>query len=212
MAEVSPRATPATGPRAIVARPVHDAGGLHRQRMETGVHWIVWSMDGRGQEGCACSRYRGIAFGIGLCGALTVLGAASAAAGTSPFVGRWHWNRAESRLPPDEPPPSDMMAEFSRVDAAHVRWKITVTDAQGQQSVERFDTPANGEPYPVNSDTTASFRVGQNTLHATFAGPAGQSDALACTVSADQRKMTCSGTVTGSDGKTASYVDVYDRH
>ena len=154
---------------------------------------------------------RRIAIGIGLCGVLAGLAAAPAVAGTSPFVGRWHWNRAESRLPPGEPPPNDMMAEFSRVDTAHVRWKVTITDAQGQQAVERFDSPANGEPYPVNSDTTASFRLGTNTLHATFTGPAGQSDTLTCTVSADLRKMTCNGSVTGPDGKAANYVDIYDR-
>ncbi len=154
---------------------------------------------------------RAIAAGIGLCGILTMLAAAPAAADTSPFVGRWQWNRAASTLPPGEPVPAELMAEFSRVDTAHVRWKIVITDAQGQQRVERFDTPANGEPYPVNSTTTAAFRLGPNSLEGTFTGPGGETDTLNCTVSADQRRMTCNGALTGSDGKTVRYVDVYDR-
>ena len=154
----------------------------------------------------------GITIGLVACGLFAALAAGpAAAADTSPFVGRWHWNRTASRLPPGEPEPTDMMAEFSRVDTAHVRWKVIVTDAQGNQSVERFDTPANGEFYPVNSDTVAAFRLGVRALHGEFRGPGGQLDTLTCTVAADNKRMTCDGTVTGTDGKPQSYVDVYDR-
>ena len=52
------------------------------------------------------NRLRGTAVIVGLCVALT---ASSAWAESSPFVGRWHWNRAQSTLPPGEPPPNGLL-------------------------------------------------------------------------------------------------------
>lgn len=153
----------------------------------------------------------GITVWVGLCGLAVLAAGTSARAETNPFVGRWHWDRAQSKLPAGEALPADMVADFSRVDAKHVRWRITVTDAQGQQSVESFDTPANGEFYPVNADTMVALRLGRSTLQATFKGPQGQTDALTCTVSADRQTMTCNGRMTRADGQTQSYVDVYER-
>jgi hypothetical protein len=154
----------------------------------------------------------GVAARVGLGGLLLVLAAgASARAETSPFVGRWHWNRAESTLPPGETLPAEMIVDFSRVDALHVRWRITITNQQGAQSVESFDTPANGEFYPVNADTMLAIRLERSTLRATFRGPQGQTDQLTCSVSADRQKMTCEGKMTRADGQTQSYADVYDR-
>ena len=140
-----------------------------------------------------------------------VLAAGSAWADSSGFVGRWHLNRAQSILPPGEPVPSDVIAEILRADSTHVRWSLTVIAAQGQNSVETFDAVANGEFYPINSDTTAAFRLNGNLLQSTFKGPSGQTDTLTCTLSADQRKMTCRGALSDGDGRTTNYVDVYDR-
>lgn len=148
---------------------------------------------------------------IGLCGLCMSFTSGSARADGSAFVGRWHWNRTQSTLPAGEPLPTDLMADFSRIDNAHVRWSITVTNAQGQPTMKSFDVPANGEFYPISSDTTASFRLIGPTLQAAFKGPADQSDALSCTLSGHQKKLTCNGVVTGEDGKTEPYVDVYDR-
>ena len=145
---------------------------------------------------------------MGLC---MVLVASTAWADSSAFVGRWHLNPTQSTLPPGEPVPNDLIAEISRVDSAHVKWSLTVVASQGQTSVETFDTVANGEFYPVNSDTTAAFRLTGNTLQATFKGPTGQTDALTCTVATDQKKMTCNGVLDSGDGRTTNYVDVYDR-
>ena len=156
-------------------------------------------------------RRHGMKIGFGLCGVLLLAAAGSAWADNNPFVGKWHWNRAQSTLAPGEPVPSDMTAEFSRVDSAHVKWSITVTNAQGRASVESFDTPANGDFYPINGDTVAAFTVKGDTLQGTFKGPAGETDSLTCVLSTDRRKMTCKGAMTGSDGKTENYVDVYDR-
>lgn len=130
----------------------------------------------------------------------------------SPFVGQWNWNRAQSVLPPGETPPSNMILDISQANPLHVRWSITVTSPQGSQAVESFDTPANGEFYPISSGTTASFRLpGNDAIVATFQGPSGQTDALHCTLAPDHNRMTCNGTVSGQDGNSARYVDVYDR-
>jgi hypothetical protein len=145
---------------------------------------------------------------MGLC---LVLGVGSALADSNSFVGRWHWNRTQSSPPPGEPVPNDVIAEISRADSMHVRWSLTVIAAQGQNSVETFDAVANGEFYPINSDTTAAFRLNGNLLQSTFKGPSGQTDTLTCTLSADQRKMTCTGVLSDGSGRTTNYVDVYDR-
>ena len=154
------------------------------------------------------NRLRGIQGVAVLCAALAT---SSAWAEGSPFVGRWHLNRAQSTLPPGEPVPNDVIAEISRVDSTHVQWSLTVLAAQGQTSVETFDAVPNGEFYPINSDTTAAFSLIGNTLQATFKGPTGQTDTLTCTLAADQKKMTCKGVLSGGDGRTTTYVDVYDR-
>jgi len=148
---------------------------------------------------------------VGLCGVWTLLSAGAAWAEDSPFIGRWHWNRAQSTLPPGEQVPADLMADFSRIDATHVKWSITIVNAQGQPATKSFDAPANGEFYPISDDTTVSFRLIGPTLLATFKGPANQSDTLNCGLSDHQKKMTCNGVVRAEDGKTETYVDVYDR-
>jgi hypothetical protein len=144
----------------------------------------------------------------GLC---VVLAASSAWADSSPFVGRWHWNRAQSTLPPGEPVPNDITAEISRADSSHLKWSLTILPSQGQPIVDAFDAPANGEFYPISSDTTAAFHLTGTTLQGTFKGPTGQTDDLACTLAADQKKMTCSGVLSDGKGHTTNYVDVYDR-
>ncbi len=140
-----------------------------------------------------------------------LLTASSALADGNAFVGRWHLNRAQSKAPPGETLPPDMMAEFSRVDAKHVKWSITVTDAQGRPTVESFDSPANGEFYPISSDTTAAFTIEGDTLQGTFKGPVGEVDSLTCTLLAGKRTMSCSGKLTRPNVPPQSYLDVYDR-
>jgi hypothetical protein len=39
----------------------------------------------------------------------------------------------------------------------------------------------------------------------------GQTDTLTCNLSANHRKMACNGMIDNGDGRTTSYVDVYDR-
>jgi len=144
---------------------------------------------------------------MGLCVALA---AGAAWAESSPFVGRWHWNRAQSTLPPGEPSPNDLVSEISRADGS-VTWSVTIVTPDDQPHVVTFDAAANGESHRVSSDMSASVRLTGNALQTTFKGPAGRSDVQTCTVSADHQKMTCTGVLTDGAGHTASYVDVYDR-
>jgi hypothetical protein len=145
---------------------------------------------------------------VGLC---VTLAAGAALADSNSLVGRWHWNRAQSTAPSGEPVPNDVIVEISRVDSTHVKWSLTVLAAEGRKNVEAFDSPANGEFYPVSSDTTAAFRLGESSLQATFKGAKGETDSLTCSVAADRTKMTCRGTLIDGGGRTTRYVDVYDR-
>jgi hypothetical protein len=145
---------------------------------------------------------------VGICIALA---AGPALADSNSLIGRWHWNRALSTMPPGEPVPDDLMVEISRVDSMHVKWSLTVLAPQGHKSIEAFDTPANGEFYPVSSDTTAAFRLSESSLQATFKGLNGEADTLTCSVAADRRKMTCKGVLIDSEGRAINYLDVYDR-
>jgi len=88
------------------------------------------------------SRIHGTTVIMGLCVALAA-GAAWAESG--PFVGRWHWNRAESTLPPDEPFPNDLVNEISQADDSAVRWSVTIVTSDGQRHVVTFEATAGGE-------------------------------------------------------------------
>jgi hypothetical protein len=144
-------------------------------------------------------------------GLWALLATRSAWAESSPFVGRWHWNRAQSTLPPGEPVPQDLICDIARAESNHVQWSVTIRTPEGHPYVETFAAPANGDFAPLSSETTASCRLTEDTLQATFKGPAGQSDAQTCTLSADHAQMICRGVLTAGDGQTVNYVDVYDR-
>ena len=140
----------------------------------------------------------------------TLAAGAARAEEDSPFVGRWHWNRAQSTLPSGEPAPRDVMSEISRAHGESVSWSVTIVMPDDERHVVMFQAdPAGAAPHGI--ETTASARMADETLQATFNGPAGQSDTQTCTVSADRKQMTCSGVVTDGQGQSAKYVDVYDR-
>jgi hypothetical protein len=145
---------------------------------------------------------------MGLCIASV---AGSAWADSNAFVGRWHWNRTQSTRPAGEPVLNEVTAKISRVDSTHMQWSITVLASQGQTSVETFDAVANGEFYPINSDTTAAFRLVGNTLQETFKGSNRADRHPDCTLATDRKKMTCQGVLSSGEGRTTTYVDVYDR-
>ena len=147
----------------------------------------------------------------------TILGAICAAlvasavwAADSAFVERWHWNPAQSTLPPGEPAPKDVVSEISRADAQSVSWTATIVTSGDQRQVVTFEAEL-GATAPHGSDTTATARMADEAFQAIFKGPAGQSDTQTCTVSPDGKQMTCAGVVSDGKGQSVSYVDVYDR-
>src|SRR5262245_58374393 len=154
------------------------------------------------------TRLEGITVIMGLC---TLLATSAAWAASSPFEGRWQWNRGQSTPPPGAPVSEDLLCDIARTESSHVQWSITILTTGDQPYVEPFDVTANGEFSPISSETTASVSLTDDTLRATFKGPAGASDAQTCTLSADQKQMTCRGVLTVGDGQTVNYVDVYDR-
>jgi hypothetical protein len=149
----------------------------------------------------AMRRLRVIKTVTGLCAALA---AGPAWADGSPFVGRWHWNPTQSTMPPGEPVPNDLTTEFSRADSDHLTWSVTIVTPGGRRYVDTFDVPPDGEFYPISSDTTGAFRLTGDALQATFKGPTGQFDAVTCTLSADQKVMTCSGVLNEGNGRTVN--------
>lgn len=154
------------------------------------------------------SVFRSTVLCIGLC---ATLAASAADAGDSPFVGRWRWNQAQSKLPPGEPAPKDVVSDISRAEGAAVSWEVTIITPDDHKHVVKFEADPGGEVTRISSDTTATARVDGTTLQATFNGPSGQSDTQTCTVSGDRKQMTCKGVMNDGQGRSATYVDVYDR-
>lgn len=152
-----------------------------------------------------------VACGLVVAACAAIMLPAAVLAQTSPFVGQWRMNMAMSKAPPGETPPKSVVTDIERVDPLHVRWTMTVVDAQGQTDKTTFDLPANGEFYPISDDTTAAIRLNGNSLQANFRSADGQTDQLNCTVSTDGRAMTCNGQMSQQNGGMASYVDVFDR-
>ncbi len=92
-----------------------------------------------------------------------------------------------------------------------MRWTINLVDAQGHTSRSTFDLPANGEFYPVGTDTTGAIRLNGDTLQASFRNTDGQTDEIRCSVAAAGRGMTCNGQTSAPGGAKSAYVDVFDR-
>ena len=130
---------------------------------------------------------------------------------SSAFVGHWHLNRAQSTMPPGEAPPGDLVTDITRLDVLHARWSVSVRGSDGKTDTQTFDTPANGEFYPVDADTTASVQLTNAGLQTVFRDTNGSTDTITCNLSQDQQKMTCDGAITGQNGAVSRYRDVFDR-
>jgi hypothetical protein len=154
------------------------------------------------------TRLESITVMMGLC---ALLATSSARAESSPFVGRWQWNQAQSTPPPGAPGPEGFLCDIARTESSHLQWSITILTTEDQPYVETFDVTTDGEFSPISSETTASVRLTDDILQATFKGPAGASDVQTCTLSADQKQMTCRGVLRTGAGQAVKYVDVYDR-
>jgi hypothetical protein len=139
---------------------------------------------------------------------------AAAHADPGSFVGKWHWNRTDSSLAPGEPAPKDVLLDISDIAGGRLKWTLTEIDPSGQSHTESFDGQSDGTPAKVvgaDDQTTASFRLTADGLSATFSGPEGASDSWSCSLSPDQRKMTCRGTQSDGHGHSENYTDSYDR-
>ncbi len=142
---------------------------------------------------------------------LVPLQAVQAQSQTSGFVGKWQLNLGQSKPAPGETAPASLMTQIDRMDAAHVHWTTTTTNAQGQKDVETFDNPGNGEFYSLNGYTMVNHKLSPSMVQSTFRDDSGESDVLSCTLANNARQMTCNGLVTHPDGSTSRYTDVFDR-
>ena len=138
-------------------------------------------------------------------------GQARAQADAGGFVGRWQLDVAQSRPAPGEAAPAGLTTQIERMDAAHVRWTTTTTNAQGQKDVETFDNPGNGEFYSLNGYTMVAHRLSPDSVQSIFRDDDGQTDTLTCTLGGNGRRMTCNGAIAHQDGSAARYTDVFDR-
>jgi hypothetical protein len=73
---------------------------------------------------------------------------------------------------------------------------VTIVTPDDQRHVVTFAAEADGSAKPISSDTSASARMSDEGLQATFSGPAGRSDTQTCSVSANRKQMTCRGVLT----------------
>lgn len=144
---------------------------------------------------------------------LAALTALPALAQGSGFVGHWIWNRTASHAIPGEPQPKSIELDITNADTAKVSWKINVTDPQGGTHPDSFEGLADNLPHPLDQagGDTVTVSLAGGALKVVYAGPAGQNESRTCTLSADQRTMTCNGTLSDGHGHNASYMDVYQR-
>lgn len=147
-------------------------------------------------------------------GAVAGMAMSTAHADPASFIGKWHWNRTESSLAPGEPAPKDVLLDITDTAGGQLKWTLTEVDPSGQSHTESFDGLSNGTPSKVmgaDDQTTASFTLTADGLNAKFSGPEGASDSWSCSLSPDQRKMTCRGTQSDGHGHSENYTDSYDR-
>ena len=153
--------------------------------------------------------------------AIGLVAAVAAQAQTGGFVGQWHWNRGASSTNPGEPAPKDVVLNIAAADSSRVQSTITITDDQGQKHVEQFGGVPDGKPRPLpapagapagqGAGATIAFTLANNTMKTVVHSPDGGSDTQSCTVSPDQRQLTCNGTENDGKGHNQNYRDVYDR-
>ena len=145
---------------------------------------------------------------------VVLLARAALADDTDHFLGRWHWNKAQSTLAPGDPTPQDVKASIVSADNGHIKWTADVTDNHGKRHIETFDGRPDGTFFPVlgaGRDVTAAFTIVNGALRSIFKGANGASDSQSCRISADDKQMTCHGTWTDGRGASEHYIDVYDR-
>jgi hypothetical protein len=143
-----------------------------------------------------------------------LLAGGMARAGSGSFVGRWHWDKAQSSSIPGEPAPRDIVLNIADMSGGALKWTLTEIDPEGGEHKESFDGKSDGTPTPVTGaggPMTAAFTLTGATLKAVFKSPDGSSDSWSCALAPDGSKMNCQGLESDGKGHSAGYTDVYDR-
>jgi hypothetical protein len=149
-----------------------------------------------------------------LSAALAASSGSPADAQTASFIGRWHWDKAQSSSVPGEPAPRDIQLNITALSLGALAWTLNEVDPQGGKHSESFNGKPDGTAFPVvgaGDQTTAAFTLAGNTLKAMFKSQDGATDSWSCAETPDGGKMKCQGTESDGKGHTAGYTDVYDR-
>jgi hypothetical protein len=130
------------------------------------------------------------------------------------LVGQWHWNRNESTVTPNRPPPNSVVLIITAAEPARMQWTLTATDAKGQKHIESFIGTGNGTPAPVSGapeGTVAAFTVTNSRMAVSYNNRDGSGERTTCSIAMNPGKMVCQGDETDGKGGTSSFRDVYDR-
>lgn len=156
-------------------------------------------------------RARAIALALALA---ALAGPLAARAQSSGWVGRWHWNAAQSTAVPGEVPPRDITLVIESASPAQVRWSLTIVDPAGVRHQQSFSGSGDGKPAPVAGappGTTGSLTVTATRFDSVYSDPDGSTDRSSCTLSPDGRRLTCRGADSDGKGHSVPYTNVYDR-
>jgi hypothetical protein len=138
--------------------------------------------------------------------------AAFAAEGPMSGPATWTWNAKESAVPAGSPPPKSQVLKVTKDDGTNLAWSMTAVDAKGKTNKMSWAGAYDGKERPARGGGAAAFSKGNDgSTKIAYKDPAGGTGEETCTVSSDKKKMTCKGKMTGKDGKSTDYTDVYDR-
>ena len=157
-------------------------------------------------------RSRGLTAIIGLWGLCALFIAGPAWADGNPFVGRWRLNKVQSKLPPGEVMPADLVADFL-ISSQHSCQMDDHRDGcpgAAFRRVVRYSGKRRVLPSQRQFDRGVQLERQGPLGHVQRAS--GRDGCDDCVLSVDQRKMTCNGVLSSGNGKTETYVDVYDRN
>ncbi len=152
---------------------------------------------------------------------MTVL--AGAAATPSPghpgsIAGKWRLNPDQSEFLAGEEPPAELIMNVTVEDGVHFRWIATVRMSDGSKGSTGFDGAIDGKPYPISGrpgSTSAFSWMPGGALKQVSQSAAGISVEV-CGFSGGAPStpplhMTCNVRQTDSQGRAASYAEVFDR-
>ncbi len=136
--------------------------------------------------------------------------AAFAAEGPMTGPATWTWNAKESKTAGEAP--KSQVLKVTKDDGKNLAWTMTSVDAKGKTHKMSWSGAFDGKERKASNGGTAAFTKGSDgATKIAFKESNGGTGEESCTISSDKKKMTCAGKMTGKDGKSAEYTDVYDR-